>query len=118
MSAFKDTGLHERLSTASNAKRATVAKFMRRPGPEDPSFVERQAARAGVSLARDARRAEREASRLADEARIAAERQALAAAAAEQEERDIAEKAASDAALQIQRKAARDVRYAARKARK
>ena len=117
-SRFKERSFGERLSAASNAKQAMTAKFMRRPGQDDPAFIERQAARAAVSVARDARRAEREANRVADEARIAAERQAQAAMAAEQEARAAAERAGIDAALEIQRKAARDTRYAARKARK
>lgn len=122
MSGFKDRGFGERLSTASSAKRAMAAKFLQRPGLDDPAVVERRAALVAVSVARDGRRAEREEKRLAEQARIAAEREARAAASAAQQaaddERAAAEKAVSDAAREIDQKAARDARYAARKARK
>jgi hypothetical protein len=129
MSGFKERGFNERLSTANDAKKATAAKFLQRPGADDPAFVERQAARLAVSEARDLRKAEREARRLAEEVQISAEREALAAAEAAQaaaaaeekaaqEERAAAAKQVSDAALEVERKAARDARYAARKARK
>ena len=122
MSGFKDRGFRERLSTASNAKRATTTNFLQRPGLDDPAVIRRKAGRVAVSDARDARRAERDARRLADEVRITAEREAHARAAAEkkaaEEERTAAESAQSDAARMIEQKAARDARYAARKARK
>jgi hypothetical protein len=122
MSGFKDRGFGERLSTASSARRAMAAKFLQRPGLDDPAVIEKRAARVAVSAARDVRRAEREERRLAEQLRIEAEREARAAAAAAQkgadDERAAAEKAVSDAARQIEQKAARDARYAARKARK
>jgi uncharacterized protein YfiM (DUF2279 family) len=112
----KDFG--ERLSTARNAKQAMVAKFRQQPGPDDPAVAERRAARAAMSAARDARIAERKAQRLAENARIAAEREALAVEQAEQEARTAAEKLENDVRLEAGRKATRDARYAARKARK
>jgi Family of unknown function (DUF6481) len=122
MSGFKDKGFTDRLSAAGEAKRAMAAKFKARPNPNDPALVERRAAQLAASLERDARKAERDESRRAEAARIKAESEAEAKAAAEQkaadEERAAAEKAASDAAREIQQKAARDARYAARKARK
>ena len=118
MSGFKDKAFGERLSAANDAKQAMTNKFLQRPRIDDPAIVEQRAARVAVSVAREARRAEREAIRVAEAARIAAEGEARAAAAAEQKERAAAEKAASDAKLENQRKAARDARYAARKARK
>jgi hypothetical protein len=122
MSRFKDQGFGARLSTASKAKQALATKFLQRPGRDDPAVVERQAARLRVSVARDIRRAQREAKRVAEEQRVTAERETYAAAAAEQkaaqDERVAAEKAAGDATREIERKAARDARYAARKARK
>jgi hypothetical protein len=122
MSGFKDRGFGERLSTATKAKQALTTKFLQRPGHDDPVVIEQRAARLRVSVARDIRRAEREAKRIGEEERVAAERETHAAAAAEQkaaqEERFAAEKAASDAAREIERKVARDARYAARKARK
>ena len=118
MSGLKDDRFDKRLNTARDAKRAMAAKFLRRPGADDPAFAERQAARAAVSAARS----DREAKRAAENERLAAEREAQErAAAAEQKvaaERAASEKAAKDAALEVERKAARDARYAARKARK
>jgi hypothetical protein len=62
--------------------------------------------------------ANRKAQRLIENARLAAERETLAAAQAEQEKRDAAENAANETRLEAECKAARDARYAARKARK
>lgn len=122
----KDFG--ERLSAAKDAKQAMAAKFLKRPSLDDPAVVERREARAAISAARDVRQAEREVKRLEDEARLAAE----AAVAAEQkaahdrraaverresEQRAAADKIENDAKLEVERKAARDARYAARKAR-
>ena len=111
----------ELLSASKNAKQAMTTKFWRRPGVDDPATVERRAASVALSEAREARRAQREASRRAEDARIAAEQKAheaaVAAQRAAQEEGAAAEKAANEAKLEIQRKTARDVRYAARKAR-
>jgi hypothetical protein len=122
MSGFKDRGFGERLSAASSARRAMTAKFLQRPGLDDPAVSEKRAARVAVSVARDVRRGEREERRLAEQLRIEAERAAHAAAAAAQkvadDERAAAERAVSDAAREIEQKAARDARYAARKARK
>ena len=118
MSGFKDKGFTDRLSNAASAKKAVLDKFRARPAGDDPAVVERREARLAASQARETRLAERAATRLADEARRATE---LAAAEAERiarEERDAIEKAEREVALEAERKAARDARYAARKARK
>ncbi len=120
MSRFKETGFTERLSTAASAKKAELEKFRGKSEANDPAFAERQAARHAVSLARETRTAGRKAARLASVAREAAE-QAAHEAAVEAEQAavdaEVAEQAARDVALQAERKAARDARYAARKAR-
>jgi hypothetical protein len=115
---MKDKDFGERLSAAKNAKQEMAAKFLRRPGLDDPAVVERRAARAALSAARDARLAARKIEREIDDARRAAEFKAQATAAADEHERAAAEKAENDAKLEAERKAARDARYAARKARK
>jgi len=115
---MKHQDLGERLNAAKNAREAMAEKFRQRPGSDDPAAAERRAARAAVSAARDARVAEREARRLAEEARMAAEREADSAERVEQAKRMAAEKEADDARLEAERKASRDARYAARKARK
>ena len=95
-----------------------MAKFRQRPGPDDPAVSERRLARAAVSAAREGRLAERETKRLAEEAELATVREAQAADQVAQERRAAVEKEANDAKLETERKAARDARYAARKARK
>lgn len=113
MKTMKPVNFNERLSAAKDAKQALLSKFRQRPGLDDPAVAERRAARAAVSAARD----ERETKRLADNLRIAAEREALATEQAAQAQRAAAEKEANAAKLENERKAARDARYAARKAR-
>ena len=118
MNNFKGTSFDDRLSAAANAKKAELEKFRARSGTTDPAFAERQAARHAISVARDARTAERNVSRLASVAQEAAEKAARdAAVEAEQTATDaeVARHAAHDVALQAERKAARDARYAARK---
>jgi hypothetical protein len=96
---------------------------------ESPAAIKRRMARDAVKVSRDARIAERRATKLAVEARQAAALSAgqvaeaaarEAALKAEQEARDaeFAEQTAREAALEAERQAARDARYAARKAKK
>ena len=130
MNRSKNTSFTDRLSAAADAKKAQLERAARaRSEAESPAGIERWMARDAVRVARDARIAERKATKLAAEARQAA---ALAAAQvaeaaareaalkAEQETRDaeFAEQMAREAALEAERQAARDDRYAARKARK
>jgi hypothetical protein len=112
----KDFG--ERLQDSQSARQSMMAKFRQRPGLDDPAVSERRLARAAVSAAREGRLAERETKRLAEEAELATVREAHAADQAAQERRAAVEKEANDAKLETERKAARDARYAARKARK
>ena len=109
MRNLKGTSFDDRLSAAANAKKAELEKFRARSGVNDPAFAERQAARHAISVARDARTAERNASRLASIAHEAAENAARDA--------EVARQTAHNVALQADRRAARDARYAARKAR-
>ncbi len=125
MKTYTKTTLSERLSTAANAKKALLDKFRARPAADDPDVVARGEARKAISEARETRTAEREAARAEEQAREAAERAREAAervgrelAAQEQQAREAAETAEREAALEIERKAQRDARYAARKARK
>src|ERR1700730_6311542 len=100
MRNLKGTSFDDRLSAAANAKKAELEKFRARSGVNDPAFAERQAARHAIDVARDARTAERKASRLASVAHEAAEKAARDAAAE-------AEQAARDA--EVAREAAHDV---------
>lgn len=125
MGGFKDKGFGDRLSTAAAAKKSQLERFREKPAMDEAAFAEQQAARLAVRVARDERAAERKAARDAAEAKEAAEKLAQetlrAQEAAEKlagETRDASEKIASDKALLAEQKAARDARYAARKARK
>ena len=130
MNWSKNASFADRLSAAAEAKKAQLERAAQaRSEAESPAAIKRRMARDAVKVARDARIAERRATKLAVGARQAA---ALAAAQAaevaareaalkaEQEARDaeFAEQTAREAALEAERQTARDARYAARKARK
>ena len=125
MLRFKDNDISERRAAAANARKAMLERFRARRGPDDPVIIERQAARLAASQARQARIAAREAARRAKTQREAAEQRArqeeAARLAREQAEIEAAERRAEAdraVALLAEQKAARDVRYAARKARR
>jgi hypothetical protein len=103
MSGFKEPSFADRQKAALEAKKNILNKFRAQPGPDDPAVIKRQAEReaqaalrAKNKLLRDAEKAEKE--------RREAER--------------AAEAAARELALEAERKAARDARYAARKKRR
>jgi hypothetical protein len=123
-SRSKEKRFDDRLTTAANAKKAQLEKFLAKFAANEPGFAERQSARQMIAAAREIRVAERKAVRLKREAQAAAEEAARAAAiAAEQIAHDVAvaERVASEAAgalvREVEQKIARDARYAARKAR-
>jgi hypothetical protein len=129
MSGFRDKDFGDRLSTADSARKAMQQRFQAAAIADDPVLVERKAARQATSAAREIRLAEREAIKAAEAEREALERAGKAAdqearEAAERElqlqheAREIVEQAERQVALQLEQKAARDARYAARKARK
>jgi len=120
-----DNGFAERRNAAADAKRQLLTKFASAPKPTDPEMREKLAAREAASRARDARRAEREALKTAENERILAEAAASAAAAeaeqraeAEARQAEIANRVSRVVADEAARKAERDRRYAARKARR
>ncbi|MFC4172056.1 DUF6481 family protein [Microvirga sp. GCM10011540] len=122
MSGFRDKGFGDRLSTAESARKAMQQRFQSKAAMDDPALAERKAARQAVSAAREVRLAEREAAKLADKAREAAEREARETAERnlrlEEQARETLEREERQVALEIEQKAARDARYAARKARR
>ena len=118
MAGFKEAGFNERMSAAAEAKKAMLEKFRAKPGADDPAFLEKQAARQAIREAREARAAERKAAKLAAEAEAKAAREAAAKAEEERLAAEQAEREAEAARLKAEQKAARDARYAARKARK
>jgi hypothetical protein len=104
--------LNDRLSAAAAARKALIEGFKTKR--DDPDVLARQAALKEISAAREARRSQRQADKEAEAVRLAAE-----AAARDAEEKRLAQETKINAAaLEAERKAARDARYAARKARR
>lgn len=119
-----DSSFAERRKTAADAKRELLAKFVSAPKPGDPAMQERRAAREAISAAREVRRAERDALKAAENERILMEAVALTTAAeadekaaAEARQLEINNRISRVVADEAARKAERDRRYAARKAR-
>ncbi len=119
-------GLGERMNAAATARKALVEKWQaNKVDVTDPAFLEQQAVRQAAAALRTERDARRKAEKDAAKAQAIADRQAAQEAALLQTIADEAarETAKADAAALLivqteQRKAARDARYAARKARK
>ena len=108
----------ERRKNADAAKARLLDKFKTRPLADDPAVLAKVAARDAIIIARNERQAiqlrERQALREAHEAEQA-RLKAVQAAETAQAERDCAAQAIVD---EIEKKAQRDERYAARKLRK
>jgi hypothetical protein len=118
MSGYKEKGFADRLGAAARARSAMVERFKAQPAPDHPDVQSRQARSRAVALAREERAAARRAAREAERVRLAedeARRAAEALAEREQREAAAAQRATE---LEVERKTARDARYAARKARK
>jgi hypothetical protein len=111
---YKNDDFADRLSSAAKARTAVLQKFLQKPGPDDPAFLERQAAQKALLEAREKRAAERKRERDLAAAAKLAEQQAREA----EEQARKAAQIARDLELAAERKAARDARYAARKARR
>jgi hypothetical protein len=118
MSELHNTGFADRLKTASEAKKALLAKFQAKPTVTDPLFAERAAmkaaeleqVRAERAVAKaDARQAVLDAEEATRQAEADVEAAALDAKRGERKERKALTKAEAQAK--------RDARYAARKAR-
>jgi hypothetical protein len=108
------TNFDDRISAAAAAKQALLERFKARPSTDDPVWIAQQDALKAIADARDVRNAERKAAKEAEAARVAAE--LVAKRLAEQAETAAAKVRAAQ--VEIERKAARDAKYAARKARK
>jgi hypothetical protein len=118
MKSSKTPSLSDRLGAAAKAKQAALERFRAQPASDDPAMVEKRAARQALAAARELRADERRAQALRDE-------ETAKAAAAAARETEIREREArqlregeEQVALEAERKIARDMRYAARKARK
>ena len=113
--------LTKRLDAAAAAKKAALQRFQTRPRPDKEQLAMQRA----FSDARDLRTSGRVTARAAETARTMAEEAAKEAAqSAERAALEVAKQRAADEAtagaleLEAARKAARDARYAARKARR
>jgi hypothetical protein len=117
MKGFKEQDLKERLARAAKARQSALEKFKSRPAADDPAVIARAAERKAIAEAREAREAERKAQK-AKEAEERAAREAIEKVEREaRERREAIEKVIRDATEAAERKAERDRRYAARKAR-
>lgn len=120
----KEPGFVERLKTAAKAKKAQLERLRATVPANRTQSAERDARQAEAAAARKLRTAERkDAERAASrekEALRAAEKARQAQAVIDEDARKRAERliqAEADAALKRDQKAARDAKYAARKAR-
>jgi Family of unknown function (DUF6481) len=115
MSGFKKPDFIERQETAAKARKAALDKF--RAKAADPALPERLAARTASAAERKVIKNVRETEKADKKARDADRAQQAERDAAIQAERAKTETAQRELALQGERKAARDARYAARKSR-
>lgn len=104
MNPLKDT-FQDRVARAAEAKEKALAKLKAKPEIDPQVAAERQAAR----LAKEAKQAEARAAKQAERERLAAEKEAAAQAR---------EAAKVVPPTEAELKAARDAKYAARKSRK
>jgi hypothetical protein len=114
MSGFKEPSFADRQKAALEAKKNILNKFRAKPGPDDPAVMQRAAEREAQATLRAQAKLIRDAEKAEKKIRDAEQ----AAQAAAQLARDKEEAAAREVALEAERKAARDARYAARKKRK
>ena len=124
MKNTRDNDLFDRRNAAADAKAALLKAYRTAKEAAEPTLLARQKERMAVAEAREARRAKRERLKLEERERVqaeSAERQAAAdaAARAEVEAREKVEKDRVSRVIEDEaaRKAARDLRYANRKAR-
>ena len=115
---LKQTDFVERRDAAAAAKARLIEKMRQAPKHDDPTQVEKRAAKAELKAATALQRSERNRLKLEAEARKQADEQAAALAAVEAERAQLTAAAERAAALKEQQKAKRERRYAARKGRK
>ncbi|GHD14915.1 DUF6481 family protein [Tianweitania populi] len=131
MARFKEQDFADRQKAANEAKQAMLARFKAKPAEDDPAVLARKAERQAIVEARAKR--EEEKARLKQEREEREEAERVAREAAEAEAQRLAEEEAQREALEkaeaekgqiarlladeAERKAKRDAKYAARKAR-
>lgn len=120
MAIYREKDIFERRNAANDAKKALLERFKQRPAEDDPRVLARKAEREAILAARAEREAEKaklKQEKMAREAAARAEAERIAAEEARVREAQEAERVAADLALEAERKAKRDARYAARKTR-
>ena len=121
MPSFKDNDIAERREASAQAKKAMLEQFRARQAVSQPASAKRHAERVGVIEAREGRKVAKQAKtkRSAVE-RQAREQEAAQLAEAQEETRAAESQRKADEAVKRagEQKAARDARYAARKARR
>lgn len=119
--AFKGDNFKDRATAAADARKKLAERFKAAPKPDDPRIQALQAERKAIAEAREARQAERAIAKAEEEVRKAEEARLRAieeARAAEEARRRAIEERAKQLQVAAEQKAARDARYAARKAKK
>ena len=111
MSGFKQPDFADRQKAAAQAKQDLLNKFRAQPGPDDPEVAKRRAEREVIAANREKAKIARDARKGRGQAREAEAKEAEAARIA----RDKEEEAARQVAAEVEQKAKRDARYAARK---
>lgn len=112
MVAYKAPDFNERAEAARAAKQRALERLRDKPAPDPVAVAARQAARE----AKEAAEVERRAAKRAAEEQVRADKKAAALAAAEAAKPPPKKEVVVPTAAEL--KAARDARYAARKARK
>lgn len=118
MKQMKGSGLEDRRKAAADAKLQMLKKFRAAPKPGDPEMVAKRAERKAMADAREARRAERARLKKEEAERRATEEAERKAAEEEARLAELKIQADIEVAKEAERKAERDRRYAARKARR
>ena len=108
----------DRLETATKAKQALLERARAKDPTKDPEFAARQEARAAAAYVRQEREADRQIAKLAEREKEAAERDARKAEQVALEAERAGRVSRQQTVNMAAQKAARDARYAARKARK
>jgi len=119
--AFKGDNFKDRATTAAEARKKLAERFKAMPKPDDPRMLELAAERKAIAEAREIRQAERARAKAEEDARRAEEDKLRAieeARAADEARRRAIEERAKQLQVAAEQKAARDARYAARKAKK
>lgn len=117
MAGFKIPTFDDRIAAARDAKQRALEKMRAKPAPDPAQLAARKAAAEAKAAAAEAQRAERRAALAAEKAAKAEARAAAQVAADAEAERLATLRRPPNVPTAAELKAARDARYAARKAR-